>query len=200
MGNIDIFERTAPHYDTEERKGDAKIIVEAIRKELSDTDGKQLLDYGCGTGLIGLGLIDMFDSVILMDASQQMVAQAEKKIEGSNISNATAVYHDLCVDVPPGLKVDHIIVSQVLLHIKDHSFLMKRLYDILNSEGHLIVVDFDKNENITSDLVHNGFEQSELNTLAKEIGFSSIRSHTFHHGKNMFMGKDASLFLMDAKK
>lgn len=200
MGNIEVFERTASQYDTEERMRIAKIITDAIRKELTDTNGKQLLDYGCGTGSIGLGLAEVFESVILVDASGNMIAQVEKKIKETEIANASTLCCDLCSEVPEGLKADYIVVSQVLLHVKEFSFLTERLYDILNPEGHLIIVDFDKNMNIVSDLVHNGFVQSELEILLKGIGFSSVRSYTFYHGKNMFMGKDASLFLSDARK
>lgn len=32
-------------------------------------------------------------------------------------------------------------------------------------EGHLLVVDFDKNDKVVSELVHNGFDQEQLGEL-----------------------------------
>lgn len=46
-----IFEQMANRYDTEERKELAKIIANAIRPELQNSQTKTLLDYGCGTPL-----------------------------------------------------------------------------------------------------------------------------------------------------
>ncbi len=89
---------------------------------------------------------------------------------------------------------------QVLLHIDDVGLILSRLYDILDERGHLLIVDFNKNEKIVSDMVHNGFDQMELTKSMEKIGYRNIRSRTFHSESKIFMGKDASLFILDAGK
>ncbi|MFL2105059.1 hypothetical protein [Desemzia sp. FAM 23991] len=91
-------------------------------------------------------------------------------------------------------------MSQVLLYIPDTELVLSRLYDALNSVGHLIIVDFDKNEAVSSEMIHNGFEQEELVALMKQIGFKNIQSKAFYHAEKTFMGKDASLFILNAQK
>lgn len=49
-------------------------------------------------------------------------------------------------------------------------------------------------------MVHNGFEQEALGKLTQQIGFKKIQSKTFYHVEKIFMGKDASLFILDAQK
>jgi ubiquinone/menaquinone biosynthesis C-methylase UbiE len=200
METRDIFEQMASQYDTEERKSIAHIIAQEVRSELSNTKNLSALDYGCGTGLVGLELVDMFRTMLFVDTSAQMIAQVQRKIEKAHISSASTLCCDFCEGCPLDVKADYVLMSQVLLHVKDYALLLNRLYQILNQKGHLLVIDFDLNERIVSDKVHNGFEQSELIFLFKQIGFSSVHAHTFYHGQKMFMKEDASLFLLHAQK
>lgn len=75
-----------------------------------------------------------------------------------------------------------------------------KLYELLAPGGQLIIVDFDKNEQISHPKVHNGFTQEELNDRLKKTGFVSTASHTFHRGEKLFMNKNASLFLSISQK
>ncbi|MDR7317161.1 hypothetical protein [Brevibacillus nitrificans] len=91
-------------------------------------------------------------------------------------------------------------MAQVLLHIKDVEFVLSRLFDVLKEGGHLLIVDFDKNENVASDIVHNGFHQAELTEMMSKIGYKKIQSKTFYRGSKIFMGQDASMFILDSQK
>ncbi|MDF2612053.1 MAG: methylase involved in ubiquinone/menaquinone biosynthesis, partial [Lachnospiraceae bacterium] len=86
------------------------------------------------------------------------------------------------------------------LHIKDVDMILSRLYNVLNENGHIIIVDFDKNEAISNEMVQNGFEQNKLTNLMKKIGYREIQSRTFYSGSKIFMNQDASMFVLDAKK
>lgn len=202
METRDIFEQMAARYDTEERIADSNIVADKIRTELSgaDTMGKRALDYGCGTGLVGLRLLDLFGSMLFADTSPQMVELVEGKIANASIKNAAARCCDFCESMPADIKADYILLSRVLIHVKDYELLLDRLFQILSPGGHLIIVDFDKNDLIETDKVHHGFKQAQLRQRLVEIGFSSAESHTFYHRERMFAGKDASLFYLDAAK
>ncbi|MCY7559877.1 MAG: class I SAM-dependent methyltransferase [Paenibacillus macerans] len=94
----------------------------------------------------------------------------------------------------------NIFMAQVLLHIHDVELVLSRLYEVLNESGHLLIVDFNKNEKIVSDMVHNGFDQAELTDMMTKIGYRDIQSKTFYTGSKIFMGYDASLFILDSRK
>jgi ubiquinone/menaquinone biosynthesis C-methylase UbiE len=200
METREIFDRMAGGYDTKIRVHNAKIVSDKIRAELSDTQDKSALDYGCGTGLVGLALADLFKSMLLVDASPPMVAQVQAKILAAHIDTASARCMDFCANPPAGISADVILMSHVLLHVPDYPLLLSRLFDVLIPGGRLLLVDFDKNENITSDLVHPGFDQPELIRLLRRIGFADAKSHTFYRGPKLFMNEDASLFFLIAAK
>jgi len=200
MGNTEKFEMIANIYDTPERVHIAKVSSEAIRGYIVDTKSKDAIDFGCGTGLVGMNLINDFHSMLFLDTSPSMIDQIKQKITNSKIRNADTICFDFEKDGLSELRADYIFMAQVLLHIDNYESVLTRLFDVLNEGGHLLIVDFDKNENIVSDIVHNGFHQDELSDRMTKIGYKNIKSKTFYTGSKIFMGQDASMFVLDAQK
>jgi len=200
MGNTDKFEMIANIYDTPERIQIAKVASDAIREYLVDAKGKNAIDFGCGTGLVGMNLLSDFNSILFLDTSQNMVHQVEQKISDFNIMNADTLCFDFEKESPSELHADYIFMAQVLLHIKDFQSVLLKLYEVLNPGGHLLIVDFIKNKDIVSDMVHNGFDLEDLTGILAKIGYRDIQSKTVYTGSKIFMGQDASIFILNAKK
>ncbi len=200
LGNIEKFNEIADRYDTPERAEIAKIIADKIKKYIINGSEKDAIDYGCGTGLVGMELVVEFRSLLFVDASSNMVDQVKNKIILANIQNADVLCCDFEEQSSIELRADYIIVAQTLLHIKEIKPVLSRLFEILNKGGHLLIVDFDKNNSIVSDEVHSGFDREELADILKKIGFLNVYSETFYKGSKMFMNQDASLFILDAVK
>lgn len=194
-----VFEQMAKKYDSEERIELAKIITKEVRTELQNSKSKSLIDYGSGTGLVGLELSDLVDSVLLVDSSEQMLEVAKAKISQKGINNSKVLYSDFTQRIPK-LKADIILMSLVLLHIPDTEGILRALFSILNEGGKLIIVDFDKNDKISHPKVHNGFLHEELEEKLSEVGFKSVEIKTFHHRERVFMKQDASMFISSSKK
>lgn len=200
MGNTDKFEMIANSYDTSERIQIAKVSSDAIREYVVGANSKNAIDFGCGTGLVGMNLLNEFHSMLFVDTSPNMINQIKQKISDFNIQNADTLCFDLETEDLPDLRADYIFMAQVLLHIKDVEIVLSRLFDVLNEGGHLLIVDFNKNENVVSDIVHNGFNQDELADILTRVGYRNIQSKTFYHGSKLFMGQDASMFILDSQK
>lgn len=194
-----VFEKMAKRYDTEERIELAKVIISEVRQELQNSKSKYLMDYGSGTGLVSLELSDLVASLLLVDASKKMLEIAEAKISAKGITNARVLYADFTQGTPE-LKADIILVSLVLLHIPDTEMILNALFHILNDGGKLIIVDFDKNDQISHPKVHNGFSHEELQNRLSEVGFKSSKIRTFYHGKRLFMNQDAAMFIASSIK
>lgn len=194
-----VFEEMAKRYDTEERMELAKVIVKEVRPELQNCQSKSLIDYGSGTGLVSLELSDLVDSILLVDSSKQMLEVAKAKISHRGVTNSNVLYSDFTQDTPD-LKADIVLLTLVLLHIPDTKKILQELFAILNQDGKLIIIDFDKNDKISHPKVHNGFSHNELKKVLSEVGFKSTSIKTFHHGNGIFMKKDASMFISSSKK
>jgi len=64
MGNTDKFEMIANVYDTPERIHIAQIASDAISEYLVDTKNKNAIDFGCGTGLVGMNFLNNLSSIL----------------------------------------------------------------------------------------------------------------------------------------
>ncbi|KOS59874.1 class I SAM-dependent methyltransferase [Lysinibacillus agricola] len=200
MGNTDKFEMIANIYDTPERIQIAKVSSDAVRNYLVDAKSKNAIDFGCGTGLVGMNLLNEFNSMLFLDTSPNMVNQIKQKVTNFNIQNVDTLCFDIEKESIPDVHADYIFMAQVLLHIHDVELVLSRLFDVLDEGGHLLIVDFNKNEKIVSDIVHNGFNPEELTDIMTKIGYRDIRFKTFYTGNKIFMGQDASMFILDSKK
>jgi len=194
-----VFEQMAKRYDTAERKELAKIVANEVKPEVQDSRSKSLIDYGSGTGLVGLALADLVESILLVDSSQQMLEVAQAKISRGEITNAKVLYTDFTQESPK-LQADIVLVSLVLLHVPDTKKILQELYNVLTDGGKLIIIDFDKNERVTHPKVHNGFVHEELKQLLSEVGFKDIEIRNFYSGKNIFVNEDATMLISTSRK
>jgi ubiquinone/menaquinone biosynthesis C-methylase UbiE len=204
MTNFDLI---AENYDTDARTERAKAVADEIRKHVIDGKNKSAIEFGCGTGLVGLELLDSFDSIIFMDSSAGMIKQVEQKLLNMNTEKSQAICCDLTEGVPDNLSADYIFSSLVLHHIVDTKAILTRLFSLLNKDGHLLIIDlniedgsFHSNHNNYDG--HNGFEQPILKELVLKVGFKKAEIQTFYHGKK-FVNENAipySLFILDAVK
>jgi len=202
VANNEIFNHLAENYDTEGRKEIATHTAYTIREYLiqQGIQGGSMIDYGCGTGLVGLELADLFEEVTFIDASPKMVEAVKEKISAKNVSNARALCADAALELNKNVKGDVLILTQVLLHEPDTRALMEKLCEATNPNGHIIIVDFERNDAVDSDRVHAGFELMQLQADLLYAGFEPIHSHLFLHAEKYFMGQDASLFILVGKK
>ena len=200
MGNTDKFDSIANSYDNPERTRIAMVASDAIKEYLGDTRSKSAIDFGCGTGLVGMNLVNEFESLLFMDTSENMLDIVKRKITDAGALNARTLCFDFETSSQPDFRADYIFMAQVLLHIQDYEALLAKLHAVLNDEGHLLIVDFNKNDKVVSDLVHNGFDQDQLKESMLKIGYKDIRSKTIYSGTKLFMNQDASIFIMDGKK
>ncbi|MBC1456352.1 class I SAM-dependent methyltransferase [Listeria newyorkensis] len=194
-----VFETIAKKYDSTERIELANIIAHKVREELVESKDKTLIDYGSGTGLIGLQIADSVKNAILIDSSENMVEIINNKVEANNIQNVETFVADFTKDTMD-IKADIVLVSLVLLHIPDTKIILEKLYKTLHTDGKLIIIDFDKNPNVYHPKVHNGFVADELKALLTSTGFKSTNIQQFHHGEKVFMKQDATLFIAVSKK
>jgi len=204
---MENFNLLAKDYDTEERIERTKSISDEIRLHIVDGKIESVLEYGCGTGLVGFGLIDDVKTLLFVDSSPDMIEQVKQKLIGFGKPADNAICCDFMTAVPENINVDCIIASLVLHHIMDTETILSRLYDVLHSEGRILVVDIDTDDgsfhaNRSGFDGHNGFDQSTLIGLAAEAGFRKADIKTFYYGSKIVEGinKPYSLFILDAVK
>ncbi len=196
MANIEKFDQMASKYESESRVQVMDIITAEVNKlNLSGT----LLDFGCGTGNIGLSLASQFEHVYLLDPATKMQEIIRQKITSNKLENCSVLGDNLEEGNNLELKVDLIIIAQVLLHLPNYQDIISKLTLSLKPSGQLIICDYHYNPNVSNPLVHNGFKIDELGTLLEVNNFTNINYHDIYEGNQALLGSYGKMFMLSAK-
>lgn len=98
----------------------------------------KVLEIGCGTGIISLGIAPLVRSVIATDISPQMIAVARNKAESLSISNVEFRVCDGYALPYDDQAFDAILLFNVLHFVKEPTALLHEAHRLLKSSGHLV--------------------------------------------------------------
>jgi ubiquinone/menaquinone biosynthesis C-methylase UbiE len=170
-----IFKEQASIWDTEYRINRAKTISNKIKSLIPINKDDSIIDFGAGTGLIGLNFIDTTKHITFIEKSIEMVNVLKKKISVFENSDFK-VFDDLLDNGISENSSDLIMSSMVFHHIKDIIGTRTRLYDLLKQGKNLCIVDlisddgsFHENEKDFDG--YNGFDPIWLSDQFIECGF-----------------------------
>ena len=115
-------------------------------KERTTLAGKQVLDIGCGGGLLAEVLSDLGAIVTAIDASEKTinVAKAHAKKVGSNVNYINASLEEFS-KIEPKAKFDVITCLEMLEHVPDPLQILKKCSDLLNQDGDLFLSTINRN-------------------------------------------------------
>jgi ubiquinone/menaquinone biosynthesis C-methylase UbiE len=207
MNATSYFDQSATTWDADPNRIElAKAVGEAILREARPITEMDVLDYGCGTGLIGLFLLPYVRSVTGADSSDGMLDVLRKKIKNGGISNMKCNRLDLEHDPVPEDRYHLIVTSMVLHHAADTTRVLAAFHRMLHPKGYLCVADLDKEPGLFHTpeavaAVHHGFDRGEFKARLVETGFESVKDRTVHSIRKPVQGggeRDFPAFLMTA--
>jgi ubiquinone/menaquinone biosynthesis C-methylase UbiE len=180
------FDQDAANWD--QVTGRVKVahdIAQSMIQEITLSPDMDVLDFGCGTGLLTLALQPFVRSITGVDSSQGMLDKGDV-LRGSY----------------------HLIVSSMTLHhIKNVSPLIKQFYSILLPSGRVVVADLDLDDGQfhgnNDGVYHFGFDRETLRRIFIDAGFQNVQSlHAAEIEKPVNDGKSRlfTVFLMTARK
>lgn len=134
-----LWDKQAPAYDRRnlsvyERAYD--LSIQKARAVLSRD--QKVLEIGCGTGIISLGIAPAVGSVTGTDISPQMIKEAEHKAESLSITNVTFRVCDGYALPHDDQTFDAVLLFNVLHFVKEPTALLHEAHRLLNPSGYLI--------------------------------------------------------------
>jgi len=200
------FDDVAREWDNEKRIERAKVIANKIKTTISVTESKTAMEFGCGTGLISFNLSDVFKNITLIDNSEGMINVVNEKIKKLNLKNINSYSYDL-VENSLDEKYNIIYSSMALHHIVDIDRILKRFYNMINSNGTLCIVDLNEDDgrfhkSEVGFTGHNGFSQEWMKSILEANKFTNVKSQTFYKSSKVIDDEEIeySLFIMTADK
>jgi ubiquinone/menaquinone biosynthesis C-methylase UbiE len=160
----------------------ANDIAGAIIEEKILTPEMDVLEFGCGTGLLTLKISPLVHSITGVDASRGMLSVLESKIKDRGLSNIETQR----VDPSAGGLIEGcygaVISSMTLHHVKEIGPLFTQFHRVTAPGGYVCLADLDPEEGRfhgeNPTVFHNGFERKMVEKMLVDAGFCEVREKT----------------------
>jgi ubiquinone/menaquinone biosynthesis C-methylase UbiE len=134
-----IWDKQAHGYDKRNLKMYEKaydLSIQKVRAVLSP--GQRVLEIGCGSGIVALGIAPFVESVVATDISPQMIAVAESKAQRASVSNVDFRVCDGYSLPYDDQTFDAVLLFNVLHCVKEPDALLCEAHRLLKPAGHLV--------------------------------------------------------------
>jgi ubiquinone/menaquinone biosynthesis C-methylase UbiE len=177
------FDKDAASYDM--KPGRVKLaqdvatsIMDAVKLN-SDMD---ILDFGCGTGLVTLQLQPFVRTITGADSSHGMLDVLRAKIAERKLTNIKTEFIDPEKSVVLKNKYYLVVCSMTLHHVKELVHIFHEFHNCLLPGGQICIADLDSDEGEfhrdKTGVVHSGFDRAEMRRLLIAGGFQDVRDVT----------------------
>lgn len=160
----------------------AEDVYRAISERVRLRSDMDVLEVGCGTGLLTLLLRPQVRSVTGIDNSEGMLGVLEARIREQGVTGVTTRLMDLeAPDTWEG-RYDLVVSSMTLHHIRNVPRLLHQCSSVLIPGGTLAVADLDTEGGMfhrkTELVYHNGFDRAILAKEFRDTGLHKVRNRT----------------------
>lgn len=178
------FDKAAKDWDKKERRVQLAAKISAAIARLPLSTKMDAMEYGCGTGLVGLSLAPFLGRLTAMDTSQGMLDTLQDKITREGISNVHPLRCDLLTE-DYNKEHDLIFCAMTLHHIQESNILLQRFANLLNPGGYLALADLALEDGSFHDLSatgvhHYGFDSEKLASALAAAGLVETKSEIIH--------------------
>lgn len=177
------FDKLAAGWDSNPlRKKLAEGVAGAIIREMALKGDDDVLDFGCGTGLVTLKLQPLVKTITGIDTSQAMLDVLEQKVNEQGLDNVRTQF----VDLEKGDRIEGefslIVSSMTLHHVPEPVPLLKQFHELLAPGGRLGIADLDAEDGSfhpdNTGIFHHGFERARVQEYFGQAGFHDARAVT----------------------
>jgi ubiquinone/menaquinone biosynthesis C-methylase UbiE len=198
------FNEMANSWDTSEKREQNKIYADKIKLMLKQSHFSNVLEFGCGTGLLGANFIEKNNHFLGIDSSVGMLEVFKAKFA----SFPNVKYHNIDLE-KNNLNInqeefDLIVSSMAFHHLQDPQNMILKFQKMLKPNGAIAIIDLDEengsfhpdpkkmavhhfgfSEKVTSDWAQSfkfkNYSREIVNTIKKESGNFPIFLAIYYH-------------------
>ena len=183
MSDSNRFDEAAAIWDEQPRRVTlARAVADEITRQIRLSRDIDVLDFGCGTGLLTLALQPLVRSVTGADTSAGMLEVLRQKVRTQGLTNVETILLDRDLPLSVAARFHLVVSSMALHHVANLGPLFKRFHEQLHPGGRLALADLDREDGSfhedPREVHHLGFERSELQAVLAEAGFVGLGATT----------------------
>jgi tRNA (cmo5U34)-methyltransferase len=174
------FDRVAATWDEDPaRVALASAVAEAIGRQVQLGSTMDVLDFGCGTGLLTAALLPRVGRVTGADTSTGMLTVLERKAREQALKSVTTLLLRPDDNYALAGEYDLIVSSMTLHHVADPAALFARFREHLRPGGRVAVADLDREDGTfhkpeITDVFHLGFDRAAVKAMLAAAGFGEL--------------------------
>jgi ubiquinone/menaquinone biosynthesis C-methylase UbiE len=182
--NLSRFDAIAAQWDESPMRTEmARAVADAISAAVPLGRHWHALEYGCGTGLVGLRLLPHLGQLLETDLSPGMLAVLSDKARAAGLEKIATQVLDLTRNPPPATRFDLIFSSMALHHIPDVAALLRAFFSMLAPGGWVALADLDAEDGSfhspdVPGVAHHGFDRKTLEGWLDAAGFTAVSIRT----------------------
>ena len=176
------FDLLAKEWDSKpERVESAMKFVDYIKSDIKeDISHFNVLDYGCGSGLVSFGFACDVKSIDGLDYSNEMVNRYNQKAKGLGFDHIRGENHNINIESIDNNKYNLVVTNMTMHHICDIRNFIDRLKLSLCDDGYLYIADLISEDGSfhsmgNDDVEHLGFDKDYLYEEFIKAGFTDIK-------------------------
>ncbi len=201
------FDAKAKEWDSDPQKVElARKFTDCLLKTIDWRSSFKVLEFGCGTALVSMNLVDRTDRIYLSDTSNGMLEVARAKIDRCGIKNVILCPGELNENANTLPPLDVVYSLMAFHHIRDIDRLVAVIARLLKPGGMLCIGDLEAEDGSfhQGDFDgHHGFDLIALEQTLEQAGLNVCQVTRFHQiSKPDKEGefKDYPLFFMGVRK
>lgn len=205
MGTEHFDAIAATYEDKPHRVAMALGVAAAIRENVPLNPDMDLLDFGCGTGILARELGPHVGNITCADTSIGMLEELRKKAHEMGLDTINLLHLIPENQYSLSGEYDAIVCNMTLHHIEHIDPVFQKFYKHLRKGGWIALADLDAEDGSFHEdhegIYHFGFERQAFKAKLAECGFCELRDVTalkLSHGERG--GKIYPIFLIAGRK
>jgi len=202
----DYFKNKASDWDSPIKVEMSNRFVEEMVSNVKFNKSVKAMDLGCGTGLVGLSILNDIKSLIMVDNSKAMIDKLKEKLEIIEQNSRTTHKEKIkiingSVDKYRAADLDVVFSLMAIHHIDNIDALFEHISKILKPGGILVIGDLceeDGSFHGEESVPHNGFNIETLSKQIEACDMDIVTTYTYNTIKKN--DHDYDQFIIIAKK
>lgn len=198
----DSFAHRAAEWDSPEKVEMTKIFVAEMLRHVKPDKNWKALEIGAGTGLVGLQLLPIVNTIVFEDTSAAMLDVLRNKLRDEK---SVEIVHGEVYDYET-TDIDFVFSCMAFHHIPEIEKTLKHLHEIMTLDATIVVGDLraeDGSFHRFEPIPHRGFEPEVLISKFQGAGFKVLVTKTYNtltRERVEGISTDYDQFILIAKK